>query len=112
MWAEKLFSCLDGVAPGTRRSRIRAFQLILALVICTEYWTKALQTGGANEIEDYVGVIVASLLTLGVVSGKRRRLVFAGFALLQAWYVWFWFPLAGNHRYLELLFCGLFAWLD
>jgi len=59
-----------------------------------------------------VALAAATLLAAATVTGRRRRLIFAAFAALQAWYVWDNFPFTGNHRYLELIFAGLFATLD
>ncbi len=93
-------------------AKIRAFQFILTLVICAEYWTKALARWDALDVADGVALALATLLGAAALSGRRRRVVFAGFAALQAWYVWSHFPLTGNHRYLELFLAGLFAVLD
>ncbi len=93
-------------------SKIRAFQVILALVIGAEYWTKALARWDALDVADGVALALATLLGAAALSGRRRRVVFAGFAALQAWYVWSHFPLTGNHRYLELFLAGLLALLD
>ncbi len=99
-------------APGTESSKIRAFQVIFALVICAEYWTKALSRWADLDAADGAALAVVTLLGAAAVSGRRRRTVFAGFAALQAWYVWSNFPLTGNHRYLELFLAALFAILD
>jgi hypothetical protein len=93
-------------------AKVRAFQVILALVIFTEYWTKALQGWALIEAADVVALVVVTVLTAAVVHGRWRRAAFVGFALLQSWYVWAYFPLTGNHRYLELMIAGLFAFLD
>ncbi len=93
-------------------AKIRAFQVIFALVICTEYWTKALARWADVDAADGMALAAATLLGAAALSGRRRRTVFAGFAALQAWYVWSNFPLTGNHRYLELFFAALFAVLD
>ena len=42
----------------------------------------------------------------------RDRRVFFGFALLQTWYVCYYFPLTGNHRYLEVLLAVLLGMFD
>jgi len=92
--------------------RVRSYQVILALVIFTEYWTKALQSWTLLEVGDVVALVAVTLLAAAVIHGRWRRSAFVGFTLLQAWYVWAYFPLTGNHRYLELLIAGLFALLD
>jgi len=100
------------MGSATSASKVRAYQVILALVIFTEYWTKALQTWALVEAEDVVALAAVTLLAAAVVHGRWRRPAFVGFTLLQAWYVWTYFPLTGNHRYLELAAAGLFAFLD
>jgi hypothetical protein len=112
MWIEQVLSRLDGDDVGTVPGKIRAFQLILSLVICTEYWTKSLRRWSELQVDDGVALTVVTLLTAAVVHGRWRRAAFAGFACLQAWYVWSLFPQTGNHRYLELAFSALFALLD
>ncbi len=99
-------------AAESGSSKIRAFQVILALVIGAEYWTKALARWDALDVADGLTLALATLLAAAALAGRRRRVVFAGFAVLQAWYVWSNFPLTGNHRYLELFFAALFAVLD
>jgi hypothetical protein len=103
---------LDGDEPGTERRKLRAFGVLLALVVCTEYWTKYL-----NRVDEVGAVTIAALvvvtaLTGLIVHGRLRRPAFAGIALLQIGYVVRLFPMAGNHRYLEAGFAGLVALLD
>jgi hypothetical protein len=93
-------------------TKLRSYQVILALVVFTEYWTKALQSWALVETADVVALVAVSLLAAAVLHGDWTRTAFAGFALLQTWYVWTYFPLAGNHRYLELAIAVLFALLD
>ena len=103
---------LDGDEPGTRHAKLRAFQIILVLVVLTEYSTKYIRrwgTLGADEIVAWAAVLV---LGAAVLHGRWRRPALAGLALVQAWYVWSLFPMAGNHRYLEASFFLAFATLD
>jgi hypothetical protein len=111
-WLERGLSRLDGDDAGTVPAKLRAFQLILVLVIATEYWAKALSWWGRLEAADFLALGAVTLLGAAVVHGRRRRSAFAGLALLQIWYVWSEFPLAGNHRYLEAVFALLFALLN
>lgn len=94
------------------KSKVHSFRVIFALVICAEYWTKALARWSDLDGADAVALAAATLLGAAALSGRRRRTVFAGFAVLQTWYVWSNFPLTGNHRYLEWFFAVLFAILD
>jgi len=107
-----VLSLLDGDDPGTVLSKLRAFQIILALVICTEYWTKYIRRWNDLGADEVVALVAVSLLGVAVVHGRWRRTAFAGLAFVQAWYVWSLFPMAGNHRYLEVVFATAFAVLD
>ncbi|MCP3980921.1 MAG: hypothetical protein GY716_16585 [bacterium] len=89
-----------------------AFQRILALVVCAEYWTKAIRDRTFFDLVDAVSLVAVSLLAVAIVTGRGRRRAFVGLALLQAWWIWRYFPNAGNHRYLELFLCVAFAALD
>jgi len=111
-YLDRFFALLDGDEPGTVASKLRAYQIVLALVIGTEYWVKALRYWASLETADFVALALVTLLSGAAVVGRRRRWVFAGFAALQLWYVWANFPHTGNHRYLELIFATLFAFLD
>jgi len=104
-----VLSRLDGDDEGTVRLKLRAFQVILALVIGTEYWTKALARRKDVDLSDVAELLMVVPLVAAIVHGRFRREAFAGLACLQALYVWRFFPLTGNHRYLELVFVLLFA---
>jgi len=112
MWIERLFAHLDGDVAGSEPGKIRALQIILGLVVCTEYWTKALNMWAALGTDDAVALGIASLVCITIVHGRWRRPALAALAGLQAWYVWSLFPQAGNHRYLELTFAVLLASFD
>ena len=103
---------LDGDEPGTERRKLRAFGVLLSLVVCTEYWTKYLNRVDEVGLASIVALAIATLRTGLVLLGRARRPVFAGLALLQIWYVVRLFPMAGNHMYLEVGFFGLLALLE
>lgn len=109
---ERIFSQLDGGVPEAESSGLLAYQRILALVICAEYWTKYLRRWADLGVDERIALGLATLLTAAVVHGRWRRAAFGGFVVLQAWYVWSLFPLGGNHRYLELTLALLFTVLD
>ena len=109
---ERMFSQFDGDVPGTESAKVRGYQLVLALVICAEYWTKYIRRWGELGSDEWIALALVTTLTGVVIHGRWRRAAFAGFVLLQAWYVWSLFPHTGNHRYLELIFAALFAFLD
>jgi hypothetical protein len=104
-------SFLDGDAPGSEPRKVRAFQIILSLTICAEYWVKALNAWHELFPIEFAALAAATLLATVVVQGRWRRAGLAGFALLQLGYVWAHFPHTGNHRYLELVFAALLAFL-
>jgi hypothetical protein len=104
-------SFLDGDAPGSEPGKVRAFQIILSLVICAEYWINALNAWGDLVPLEFAALAAATLLAAVVVHGRRRRAGLAGFALLQLGYVWAHFPHTGNHRYLEMVFAALLSFL-
>jgi hypothetical protein len=107
-----VLSLLDGDEPGTERDKLRAFGIVLSLVVCTEYWTKYLNRVDEIGATTIAAVVAVTILTAVVVHGRWRRPAFAGLALLQVWYVVHLFPMAGNHRYLEVGLGGLLALLD
>ena len=98
MRSDRIFARLDGDDRGVLQAKIRSFQIIFAIVVCAEYWVKALDRWHDLPPAERLSLGAVSLLALGAVAGYRRRTVFAGFAVLQLWYVWSQFPLAGNHR--------------
>ena len=92
--------------------RLLAFQRVLALVVAAEYWTKTIRDRALFETADGVALALVTVLAAAVLLGRFRRAAFAGLALLQAWWIWRFFPLAGNHRYLELILAVVFSALD
>ena len=111
-FAEALLSRMDGDARGSQPGKIQAFQIILALVIATEYWVKALNAWDELVAAELVALTVATVLAAAVVHGRWRRIALGSFAVLQAWYVIAHFPHTGNHRYLEMVVAFLLAFLD
>ena len=93
-------------------SALLAFQRILALVIATEYWTKTLRDWALLDAADVTALPLATILSAAVFFQPTRRAAFAGLALLQLWWIARYFPLAGNHRYLEMIFALFFCLLD
>jgi len=90
-----------------------AFQRVLALVVATEYWTKTIRDRAQFDTADAVALVLVTALAAGILFvGRHRRAALAGLALLQAWWIWRFFPLAGNHRYLELVFAVALSALD
>ncbi len=102
---------LDGDDAGTRAGKMRAFAIVLALIIGTEYWARAIPKWGALAPLYSVSLGLATLLCLAALSERFRRPAFAALALVQAVVIWQEFPAAGNHAYLELVFCLLCAGL-
>jgi hypothetical protein len=112
---ESVLSRMDGGDPGSDLPRLRGFRQVLALVVATEYWTKGLRDRSLLDPLDWLQVGLATGLAAIVVatpSGRAKRAAFVGFAALQSWWIAQYFPLAGNHRYLELWLALLLAGLD
>jgi hypothetical protein len=112
MGFERALSRLDGDEPETERGKLRAFGIILALVVCTEYTTKYLRRTGELGADELAAWVAVTLVAAVVVHGRWRRPAFAGLALVQIGYVTSLFPMAGNHRYLEAVFAAGLACLD
>lgn len=99
---------LDQVAAR----QVRAFEIILAMVLVTEYWCRAIAKW--HDLDAFLLGAVAGVTAFGalVIFTTRRRLGFAGLSLTLAAVALRLFPATGNHEYLELLFCLLCAGLD
>jgi len=107
-----VLSRLDGDEPGTKGKKLRAFRVILVLVICTEYWTKYIPRWRDLGPDELFALAAVTGLAAAVVHGRHWRPAIAGVAVLQLWYVCALFPMAGNHRYLEASFAAVLAVLD
>jgi hypothetical protein len=113
MQFDRALRFLDGDQPPDRRaSKVRAFEIILLLIMGTEYWARAVLRW--NDLSPLYGVSLASASVCCVVglATRWRRVAFAGLALTQGAVIWAEFPGTGNHAYLELLFCMLCAFLN
>lgn len=112
MWLERIVAVLDARREPIEASSLLAFQRVLALVVAAEYWTKTIRDRAQFESVDGVVLALVTVLAAAVFFGRFRRAAFAGLALLQAWWIGRFFPLAGNHRYLELILAVVFSALD
>lgn len=112
MWLERIVSGIDAGQERDVDSRLLAFQRVLALVVAAEYWTKTIRDRALFDTADAVALTLVTVLAAAVLLGRFRRAAFAGLALLQAWWIVRFFPLAGNHRYLELILAVVFSALD
>jgi len=112
MWLERIVSGIDARQEPDVDSRLLAFQRVLALVVAAEYWTKTIRDRALFDTADAVALTLVTVLATAVLLGRFRRAAFAGLALLQAWWIVRFFPLAGNHRYLELILAVVFSALD
>ena len=72
-----MLSLLDGDDPGTGHSKLRAFQIILALVICTEYWTKYIRRWDDLGADEIFALAAVNFLGVAVVHGRWRTRVAA-----------------------------------
>ncbi len=111
-WADRALAYLDGDDPATELSKVRAFQWIFVLIVCSEYWARA--TPKSNDLGLNYWVALSLISALGAATFLRRwgRLAFVGLAIAQTVRIWNDFPGGGNHSYLELLLCLVCAFLD
>jgi hypothetical protein len=112
MRAAGFWSLLDEDDAPLAQAKIRAFQLVFALVLATEYWVRAAAKWGQHSTVYLVSLAVVTVLASLVVAKRWTRLAFAGLAATQAVIVWREFPATGNHAYLELVLCIFCALLD
>lgn len=89
-----------------------AFARIFVLVLVTEYWSRALALRATLDAESVAYVGVTTVLGGLAWRPSTRQMAFAGLALVQLLVLRRDFPQAGNHAYLELVFCLLLATLD
>lgn len=89
-----------------------AFERIFVILLVTEYWARALAFWDTLDSESSVYLALASILCVLAWRTSIRRPAFAGLALVQLLVLRHEFPQAGNHAYLELVFCLLLAALD
>jgi hypothetical protein len=111
-WADRALAFLDGDDPATELSKVRAFEWIFVLIVCTEYWARATPKGNDLGLNYWVTLSLVSLLGGATLSARWRRLAFSGLAMTQTVRIWNDFPGVGNHSYLELILCVLCASLD
>lgn len=111
-WSDRALAFLDGDDPGTQPSKVRAFQWIFVLILCTEYWIRATLKPNDLGLNDWVTLPLISALGVGALSARWGRPAFVGLAIVQSVRLWNDFPVAGNHSYLELLLCILCASLN
>jgi uncharacterized membrane protein YphA (DoxX/SURF4 family) len=111
-WSDRALAFLDGDDPGTQLSKVRAFEWIFALIVCTEYWVRATFKPNDLGLNYSVSLPLISALGVATLSARWGRLAFAGLAIVQSVRIWNDFPVSGNHSYLELLLCILCASLN
>jgi hypothetical protein len=108
----RLLSTLDQDDHDVAVGKIRAFEVVLALVMAAEYWARAVPKWDALAPLYTASLWLVPALAAGALTLRGRRAAFAGLALVQAAVLWAEFPAAGNHAYLELFFCALAAVCD
>lgn len=97
--------------PSAHTPGLRAFELILILVVATEYWLRAIPKWVQLAPAYDAHLIVASVLCLVALNPPWRRAALGALAVSHAVLVWREFPAAGNHAYLEVALLGLAALL-
>lgn len=107
-----MLAILDGDVAGSRRPKIRAFELALALVMWVEPWCRALVLWDEMSTADFTHLAISTVLAPAAFWPPTRRTAFAGLALNQIFVVAWDYPFAGNHAYLEAILCALAAVID
>lgn len=107
-----MLAFLDGDGEGSRRPKIQGFATILALLIATEAWCRALALWDGLDSLSFVTLAGATVFAATSLVPGWRRPAFLGLFANQLVVLWHDFPGAGNHAYLEALLCGLVALLD
>jgi hypothetical protein len=91
---------------------LRAFELILILVVATEYWLRALAKWPQLASAYQVHLAIATVLCLVALNPTWRRGALGLLAASHAVLVWREFPATGNHAYLEVMLLALAAFLS
>lgn len=108
----RLLALLDDEdGPAARDTGLRAFEVILVLVVATEYWARAVPKWGQLAPAYYGHLAAASVLCLLALRITWRRWALGALAVSHAILVWREFPATGNHAYLEVVFFALAALL-
>jgi hypothetical protein len=111
-WFDQVLAFLDDADPGSAPARMRAFEIVLAVICVTELWVHAF------EVRQLGGPFLWSLPVLTTLCGvvacvpAWRQLGLLLLALTTGVAVWDEFPATGNHVYLACFLCALCAFLD
>ncbi|HVM96519.1 MAG TPA: hypothetical protein VMT89_09025 [Candidatus Acidoferrales bacterium] len=100
---------LDGDDQATQLSKVRAFEWIFVLIVCTEYWSRVALKANDQSLSSWIGLALVTSFGIATLSTRWRQLAFSGLAITRAVLLWNDFPGAGNHAYLEVLLCVLCA---
>ena len=111
-WFERILQYLDGDDPATQLSKVRAFERILVLIICVEYWSRATPRVNDLGLDRWVTLALISAVGAVALTDRWGRAGLLALAIAQTVRLWNNFPGDGNHAYLELLLCILCASLN
>lgn len=89
-------------------AKLDAFAKILALIVGTELWTRAIPRWDTLDTQLIVTLALGSIFVLLAWTSRLRRLAWAGLAVVYVSLLWYEFPNSGNHAYLQFY---LFAFL-
>jgi hypothetical protein len=107
----RVSAALDDDDPTRLATKLRAFEVVLVLVLVAEFWLRAARSASGPSPQFLGHLLAASLFGGGALTGRLRRPAFALLGLNHAILLWWKFPTGGNHDHLELLFCLLAAFL-
>lgn len=111
-WFDRALGFLDDDDPGNARPRLRAFEITLVILSVTEFWARGLEIQAFEHAFPWPLPVVGTLSGMLACTVAWRRVGMLLLALSTAAAVWEAFPIAGNHRYLMVFLCALFALLD
>jgi hypothetical protein len=107
-----MLALLDGDDEGTQRPKIRGFAAILAILLATETWCRALVLWDGYDAVAFAALALTTVAAAVSFVPGWRRTAFALLTLSQVVVVTHDFPAAGNHAYLQVALCALVALLD
>jgi hypothetical protein len=113
MGFERLMACAGGEEDAAdRKTGIDAYLTIFVLYLVAEYWHIAIEFLKPSPVWFAGGIAVPGLLALVALAPRTRRLGFVGFTALALATHAIYFPHAGNHLLLLLLFSAMAAFFD
>src|SRR5512147_575322 len=112
MGIDRAIALLDDEPGAPSGGDAQAFERIFLLILASEYWTRTLALWSSLGADSAAYLALATISCLLAWRSATRRVGFVALAAVQLLVLRRDFPQAGNHAYLELVFCLLLATLD